>query len=47
MVRRYGGEVVLLPYTGHSTSRILAAARTSQPRRLAGPASIRTETITD
>ena len=27
VVRRYGGEVVLLPYTGHSTSRIVAAAR--------------------
>jgi len=27
VVRRYGGEVVLLPYTGHSTSRIAAAAR--------------------
>ncbi len=33
VVRRHGGEVVLLPYTGrHSTSRIVAAART-----LAGP----------
>ena len=31
VVRRYGGEVVLLPYTGHSTSRIVPAARTSQP----------------
>ena len=29
VVRRYGGEVVLLPYTGqHSTSQIVAAART-------------------
>jgi D-beta-D-heptose 7-phosphate kinase/D-beta-D-heptose 1-phosphate adenosyltransferase len=28
-VRRYGGEVVLFPYTGHSTNRIVAAARTS------------------
>ncbi len=28
MVRRHGGEVVLLPYlTRHSTSRIVAAAR--------------------
>lgn len=31
VVRRYGGKVVLLPYTGHSTSRIVAAVRTSQP----------------
>lgn len=29
VVRRHGGEVVLLPYTGaHSTSQIVAAART-------------------
>jgi rfaE bifunctional protein nucleotidyltransferase chain/domain len=27
VVRRYGGEVVLLPYTGHSTSAIVSAAR--------------------
>jgi Hemerythrin HHE cation binding domain len=32
VVRRYGGEVVLLPYTGHSTSRILAAALASAGR---------------
>lgn len=31
VVRRHGGEVVLLPYTGHSTSEILAAACTSRP----------------
>jgi rfaE bifunctional protein nucleotidyltransferase chain/domain len=37
VVRRHGGEVVLLPYTGqHSTSQIVAAART-----LAEPAGAR------
>jgi bifunctional ADP-heptose synthase (sugar kinase/adenylyltransferase) len=29
VVRRYGGEVILLPYTDrHSTSQLVAAART-------------------
>jgi D-beta-D-heptose 7-phosphate kinase / D-beta-D-heptose 1-phosphate adenosyltransferase len=38
VVRRYGGDVILLPYTSqHSTSRIVAAART-----LAGSAGART-----
>jgi D-beta-D-heptose 7-phosphate kinase / D-beta-D-heptose 1-phosphate adenosyltransferase len=33
VVRRHGGEVVLLPYaSGHSTSRIVAAARTMPER---------------
>jgi rfaE bifunctional protein nucleotidyltransferase chain/domain len=37
VVRRHGGEVVLLPYTGqHSTSQIVAAVRT-----LAEPAGAR------
>ena len=30
VARRYGGEAMLLPYTGVSTSEIVAAARTSQ-----------------
>ncbi len=34
VVRRYGGEVVLLPYTGHSTSQIVAAAQAqAEPAR--------------
>jgi D-beta-D-heptose 7-phosphate kinase / D-beta-D-heptose 1-phosphate adenosyltransferase len=34
VVRCYGGEVVLLPYTGHSISRIVAAARAqAEPSR--------------
>lgn len=41
VIRRYGGEVVLLPYTGHSTSRIVAAARIT--RAGVGPQ----ETITE
>jgi len=34
VVRRYGGEIVLLPHTSHSTSRIVAAGRVSaEPTR--------------